>query len=100
MRQAAAGFIRAGRIDRFISFLDMDDLSILIDDERRAIGQPELLNQNSVLLRDRPHVVAEHRITGVEFLFPVRKRGREIRADGQNLRVICIEICDTRLVRV
>jgi hypothetical protein len=45
-------------------------------------------------------VIAEDRVGDVEFLFPVRQGWREIGADRQNLRFICIKLCDTRLVRV
>jgi hypothetical protein len=45
-------------------------------------------------------VIAEDRVGDVEFLFPVRQGGREIGTDRQNLRIICIELVDTRLVSV
>jgi hypothetical protein len=45
-------------------------------------------------------VIAENRIGDVEFLLPVRQGWREIGADRQNLRIVLIKICDTRLVRV
>ena len=43
-------------------------------------------------------MVAQHGIVGAEFFLPVSQRRVEIRADRQNLRIICIELGDTRLV--
>jgi hypothetical protein len=45
-------------------------------------------------------VIAKHRVGDVEFLFPVRQGGRKIGTDRQNLRIICIELGDTRLVSI
>lgn len=100
MRQAAAGRIGAGGVDRHFAFFDTGDFAILVDHERRAVGDAEILDENSVLLGNVAHVVAQDGIADVEFLFPVCERWREIGADGQDLRAIGFKLCDTRLVRV
>ena len=100
MRQPAARGIRAGRIDRYVAFFNAGYLTLLVHHERRPVGNPEILDQNPVGLRHVAHVIAEDRVGDVEFLFPVRQGGREICTDRQNLRIICIELVDTRLVSV
>ena len=98
MRQAAAGGIGAGGINRRAAFLDVGDLAILINDEGGAIGNAHLSNQDSILLGDLAHVVAEDGVTGVQFLFPMLQGRREIGADRDDLGIILIEISNTRLV--
>jgi len=100
MRQPAACGVRAGRIDSHVTFLNAGDLTFLVHHERRAVCHAERRDQNPVRLRYLAHVIAENRIGDVEFLLPVRQGWREIGADRQNLRIVLIKICDTRLVRV
>ena len=99
MRQTAAGLVGARRIDGLVAFLDVGDLAVLVDHESGAVGDAELRDQHAILLRNLSHVVTDHGIAGVEFLFPVSQRWREIGADRYHLRFICIKFCDTRLVR-
>lgn len=44
-------------------------------------------------------MIAEKGIAGVQFLFPMLQGCAEIGADGEDLGIILIKICDTRLVR-
>ena len=99
MRQPATGGIRAGCIYRTVAFLDVGYFPILIDDEGGAGGNAELCYEYSILLGDLAHVVAEHGVAGVEFLFPMLQGRREIGADRDYLGIILIKISDTRLVR-
>jgi hypothetical protein len=100
VRQTATGRVGAGRIDRYVALFNAGNLAILVHHERRAVRHAELRDQDPVRLRDLAHVIAEDGVGDVEFLFPVRQGWREIGADRQNLRIICIKLCDTRLVRV
>jgi hypothetical protein len=100
MRQPAACRVGTGGIYRYVAFFDAGYLAFLIHHERRAISHAKRCDQNPVRFRDLAHVIAEDRVGDVEFLFPVRQGWREIGADRQNLRFICIKLCDTRLVRV
>lgn len=49
----------AARVDGHRVLLDVPDGAFLVHDERGAIGEPVLLVQDSVLLRDGPLKVAE-----------------------------------------
>ena len=100
MRQPAACRVGTSGIDRHVTFFNAGYLAFLIHHERRAVSHAKRRDQNPVRLRNLAHVIAEDRVDDVEFLFPVRQGWREIGADRQNLRFICIELCDTRLVRV
>ena len=100
MRQPAACCVGAGGIDGHVAFLNAGDLTVLVHHERRAVRHAERRDQNPVRFGNLAHVIAEDRVGDVEFLFPVRQGWREIGADRQNLRFICIKLCDTRLVRV
>lgn len=100
MRQPAAGRIGAGRIDRYVAFFNAGNLAVLVHHERRTVRNAEILDQDPVLFRNRAHVIAQDRVADVEFLLPVRQGRREIGTDRQDLRIILIKICDTRLVRV
>jgi len=70
--QTATCFIGAGSIDRFAAFLNVGDFAVLINYERRAIGESKLRDQDSVLFRYFAHMIAKHRVRCAEFLFPVR----------------------------
>ena len=98
MRQTAASFVGTRNINRLVTLLDIRDLAILIDYKRRSVGHPHLGDQHAILLGNRTHMVAEHGIRGAEFFFPVSQRRAEIRTDRQHLRIVCIELGDTRLV--
>ena len=98
MRQSTAGCVGAGDVNGPATFLDIGDLAILIYDESCTIGNAHLRNQYAVLLGDLAHVVAEHGVAGVEFLFPMLQGRAEIGADGEDLGIILIKISDTRLV--
>lgn len=100
MRQPAAGRVGARRVDRYAAFFDACDLAFFIHHERSAVRHAKLLNQNPVIFRNLAHVIAEDRVSNVEFFLPVRQSRRKIGADRQNLRAIRFKLCDTRLVRV
>jgi hypothetical protein len=100
VRQPTAGCVRAGGIDGYAPFFYAGNLTLFVHHKRRAVGHAELRDQNPVRLRNLAHVIAEDGVGDVEFLFPVRQGRREISADRQNLGIIFIKICDTRLVRV
>lgn len=95
----AAGRLRAGGIERGAAFFNGHDLAVGTHDKGHTVGDAHLRDENAVLLRHRPHVIAEHREAGIQFLLPMRQRRREIGTDGQNLHVHFIELGDTRLVR-
>ena len=99
MRQPAAGCIGAGDVDGAAAFLDVGDLAILVDNEGHAVGNAHLSDQDSILLGNLAHVVAEEGVAGVQFLFPMFQSRAEIGADGEDLGIILIKISDTRLVR-
>jgi hypothetical protein len=99
VRQTAAGCVGAGSINRPAAFLDVGDFAIFVNHESGAIGNAHLSNQDSILLGDLPHVVAEDGVAGVQFLLPMLQGRREIGADRDDLGIILIEISDTRLVR-
>jgi hypothetical protein len=98
VRQPATGCISAGGIDGRTAFFDVGDFSVLVDNEGGAIGNAHLSNQDSILLGDLAHVVAENGVTGVEFLFPMLQSRREIGTDRYDLGIILVEISNTRLV--
>ena len=100
MRQPAARRIGARRVNRDVTFFNARDLAVFVHHERRPVRDAEILDQNPVLLGNRAHVIAENRIADVEFLLPVRQGRREIGTDRYDLRFICIELCNTRLVCV
>ena len=99
MCQPATGGIGAGGIYRAVAFLNVGYFPILVYDEGGARGNAQLCNEYSILLGDFAHVVAEHGVAGVEFLFPMLQGRSEISADRDYLGIILIKISDTRLVR-
>jgi hypothetical protein len=98
MRQTTAGCVRSGCIDRPAAFLDVGDLAVLVYNEGGTIGNAHLSDQDSILLGDLAHMVAEDGVAGVQFLFPMLQGRREIGADRDDLGIILIEISYTRLV--
>ena len=99
VRQPAAGCLGLGGIYGVPILVDLLDLAFQIDDEGGAVGYAHLRIEHPIQLGYFAVVVAEQRKLRVQFLGPMGKRCDEIRADGQNLRIQCIEFCDTRLVR-
>jgi len=99
VRQPAAGGVGAARVNSHAALLDVSDLAIFVNNEGDAIGDAHLGDQHSIQLGDLAHVVAEHGVAGVQFLFPMLQGSAEIGADGEDLGIILIEISDTRLVR-
>ena len=97
--QSTAGCVGAGNVNGPAALLDICDLAILVYDESRTVGNAHLRNQHAVLLGDLAHVVAEHGIAGVQFRFPMLQGRAEIGTDGDDLGIILIKVCDTRLVR-
>jgi hypothetical protein len=98
MRQTTAGCVRSGCIDRPAAFLDVGDLAVLVYNEGGTIGNAHLSDQDSILLGDLAHMVAEDGVASVQFLFPMLQGRREIGADCYDLGIILIEISNTRLV--
>ena len=58
VRQAAARRVGAGNIDRAAALFDIGDLSVHIDDERRAVRHAHLRYQDAVKGRDFAVVIA------------------------------------------
>ena len=52
--QTAARRFGAADVDRRLTFLDVLDLAFFVDVKRGAVGNPHILNEHSVSLRDLP----------------------------------------------
>ncbi len=98
MFQAAARGLGSGRVERRIAFHNLLNLTFGIDHKSCTVSQSPIRDENAVLFGYLAFVIAEYRITCVEFLGPVVQGRNEVRADRENLRIKRIEFADTRLV--
>jgi len=95
---ATSGFRPCG-VDRGASFLDVDDLAFLVDDERSPIGNSGLWDENTVR-RGYFSIeeVAQQRERGVELGGKFFLRGSVICTDAKNFGFAAFEFCNTSLV--
>ena len=59
------------RINIAIALLDIRNLSIHVDQKRGAVGQERLFAQYSILLRDHPFVIGQHRKRRAQLFGPM-----------------------------
>src|SRR5689334_4717218 len=100
MMQPAASSLRAARIERDRSLLDMLDLAVFIDHKGGAVGHPGRRNQDAVILGHFTlGKVAENRKTEVQLTRKLFLRGSVVCADAKNLCICSFKFGDTSLVR-
>jgi hypothetical protein len=99
MGQAAAGFVRGGRIDSGVAYLDEGNFAIRVHDISHAIRHA-VRAQNTIRLRGGAiPKIAEQRECQFELFSEDFLGGRVVAADAKNLGVLTFKFCDTSLVR-
>jgi hypothetical protein len=99
LEQVASSSGPAG-VDGILTHVDMLDDTLLVYNERSAVGELLLLVQNAVLFGNRSLEVAEER-EHEAFLFGEGSvGGSTIDADSQHLGAILVELGDISLIRL
>jgi len=100
MRQNVAGVLCRCRIDGDVTFVDVLNNSVLVDDEGGAITEALVFIIDAVILHDCAFEIAQQR-KGYPVLFAEFFIGRNaIDADSENLRVVSFEFGDISLIRL
>ena len=99
VRRPAASIRRAGDVDGGTALLDVNDLALLIDDERSAVGYASIRHQDAVCFgRLARCEIAEKGERQGKLLCKLTKGRNIIRADSEDLNLRRVELGDTSLV--
>jgi len=96
----AAGGVGPARVNCRVSYFDMLDGAVLVDDEGGAVRKALLFVQDPVFFGNRPLEVAQEREVELFLLRESGIRCRAVNADAQDLRVGLLEFGDISLIRL
>ena len=94
MRQYIAGVLDAGRIDRYITFVDVTDNAFLINQESRTISEALLFIEDSVIPYECAFEIAEYGEGNAKLFGKLAIGGNTVYTEAENLCVVRFEFGD------
>ena len=88
MLQHVTRFDRGCRIDSDVSFVDVSNDAVFVDDERGAISKALLLVEDAVVFDDRTFEIAEERKCNPKLLCKFAVGGNTVYTHAENLGVV------------
>lgn len=100
MREDVARFSGAGWINCHITFVDVLNDPLFVDDEGRAIAEALLFIEDPVILHDGALEIAEYWESYANLLGEFTVRGNAVNTESENLGVGCFEFGNISLIRL
>lgn len=99
MRQYVAGFGGRSRINRYISFIDVLNDAVFVDDKCGSIAEALFFIENSVVFHDSSLEITEQWESDPDVLRETPVGRNAVDADAENLSIGSFEFCDISLIR-
>jgi hypothetical protein len=99
MLQHVTGVDHGRWIDCYVSFVNVANDSVFIDQKRGAIAEALLLVKDAVILHDSAFEIAEKRKRDAKLFGEFLVSGDAVDTEAKNLRVGGFEFCDISLIR-
>ena len=100
MLEDVASLDYSGRIDRYISFVDVPDDAFFIDQEGGAISEALLLVEDAIVLNDGAFEIAEYGECDSDLFCEFSVSGNAVDTHSENLSLVCLEFGDISLIRL
>jgi hypothetical protein len=100
VRQHITRFLSAGWIDRHVSFVDVTNDAVFVDDKSGSIAKALFFVEDPVILDYCAFEIAEYGKSDAELFGKLAVGGNAVNTETENLSIVCIEFGDISLIRL